>query len=208
MLRPLIGRVVPALDDATIAVGGALLLFAVPVNWRQREFALGGADLERLPWSVLLLFGGGLSLAAAIQNSGLASWIGGALEGLGTLPLPLIVLGVVAAVVFLSELASNTAAAAPILPIAGALAVGIGESPLVLVVPAALAASSGFMLPVATPPNAIVYGTGRVPVQRMLRAGLLLNLTMIALVTLAALLLVPLVLGSGPAPAGPPAASP
>lgn len=208
MLRPLVARVVPGLDDATIAVGGALLLFALPVNWRKREFALDGADLERLPWSVLLLFGGGLSLAAAIQSSGLAAWIGAALERLGTLPLPLLVLGVVASVVFLSELASNTAAAATFLPIAGALAAGIGASPLLLVVPAALAASCGFMLPVATPPNAIVYGTGRVPLQRMLRAGLLLNLAMIAIVTLAAFLLVPSVLGSGPGPAAPSAASP
>jgi sodium-dependent dicarboxylate transporter 2/3/5 len=134
--------------------------------------------------------------------------MGTALERLGSLPLPLLVLGVVASVVFVSELASNTAAAATFLPIAGALAVGIGESPLLLVIPAALAASCGFMLPVATPPNAIVYATGRIPMPRMIRAGILLNLAMIAILTVAAFVLVPWVLGSGPGPAAPSAAFP
>ena len=208
MLRPLIQRLVPAASDTAIAIAGALLLFAIPVSWRRKEFPLRGEDIDRVPWSVLLLFGGGLSLAAAIQSSGLAAWLGTALERLGTLPLPLLVLGVVASVVFLSELASNTAAAATFLPIAGALASGLGESPLLLVVPAALAASCGFMLPVATPPNAIVYGTGRIPMGTMLRAGFLLNLAMIAILTLAAFVLVPSVLGSGPGPVAPSAASP
>ncbi|HEX6643126.1 MAG TPA: DASS family sodium-coupled anion symporter [Gemmatimonadales bacterium] len=195
MFQPLLARVVPAVSDTAIALAGALLLFAVPVQWKEKRFPLGGADIDRLPWSVLLLFGGGLSLAAAIQSSGLAAWIGAALERLGGLPLPLLVLGVVASVVFLSELASNTAAAATFLPIAGALAVGLGESPLFLVIPAALAASCGFMLPVATPPNAIVYASGRIPMGRMIRAGFLLNVVMIALLTLAAFVLVPAVLG-------------
>ena len=208
IVRPLIARVVPAVSDTTIAIAGAILLFTVPVSWRRREFPLDGADIDRLPWSVLLLFGGGLSLAAAIQSSGLATWLGGALEQLGSLPLPFLVLGVVASVVFLSELASNTAAAATFLPIAGALAVGIGESPVLLVIPAALAASCGFMLPVATPPNAIVYATGRIPMQRMMRAGILLNLSMIAILTLAAFVLVPWILASAPGPGAPSAASP
>ncbi len=208
MFRPLLEGVVPAVSDTTIAVGGALLLFTVPVSWRRREFPLEGHDIDRLPWSVLLLFGGGLSLAAAIQSSGLAEWLGTALERLGSLPAPFLVLGVVASVVFLSELASNTAAAATFLPIAGALAVGLGESPVLLVIPAALAASCGFMLPVATPPNAIVYASGRIPMSRMIRAGLALNLSMIAILTLAAFVLVPWVLGSGPGPAAPSAASP
>ena len=203
MFRPLIARAVPAVSDTTIAIAGALLLFAVPVSWRRREFPLAGEDIDRLPWSVLLLFGGGLSLAGAIQSSGLATWIGTALERLGGLPLPLLILGVVASVVFVSELASNTASAATFLPIAGALAVGLGESPLLLVIPAALAASCGFMLPVATPPNAIVYGTGRIPMPRMVRAGLLLNLAMIGILTLAAFVLVPWALGSAPGPAAP-----
>jgi sodium-dependent dicarboxylate transporter 2/3/5 len=195
MLQPLLARIVPAISDTAIALSGALLLFAVPVRWRAREFPLTGRDIERLPWSVLLLFGGGLSLAGAIQASGLAAWLGTALERLGGLPLPLLVLGVVASVVFLSELASNTAAAATFLPIAGALAVGLGESPLLLVIPAALAASCGFMLPVATPPNAIAYASGRIPMGRMIRTGFLLNVVMIALLTLAAFVLVPAVLG-------------
>lgn len=208
MFRPLIERLIPAASDTTIAITGALLLFAVPVSWARKEFPLKGEDIDRLPWSVLLLFGGGLSLAGAIQSSGLAAWLGTALERLGSLPLPLLVLGVVASVVFVSELASNTAAAATFLPIAGALATGLGENPLLLVIPAALAASCGFMLPVATPPNAIAYGTGRIPMATMIRAGLLLNLAMIAILTLAAFVLVPWVLGSGPGPAAPSAAFP
>lgn len=189
--RPLLERWVLGLSDAGIAVGGALLLLGLPLGWRPLRFALSWKEAENLPWGVLLLFGGGLSLAAAIQETGLAGWIGGRLEGLGTLPLPLLVGAIVVLMVFLTELTSNTATAAAFLPVVAALAVAIGSSPLTLAVPAALAASCAFMLPVATPPNAVVYGSGRIELPQMMRAGLGLNLLMTLLITAATLLLVP-----------------
>jgi len=153
-------------------------------------------DWERgaqVPWGVLLLFGGGLSLAEAIQDSGLALWLGGALDGLRVLPLPLIVLLVTALLVFLTELASNTAITAAFLPVVGALAVGLGADPLFLAAPAALGASCGFMLPVGTPPNAMVYGTGRVRMGEMVRGGFRLDLFMIVMVSAAAFAVVRLI---------------
>lgn len=135
---------------------------------------------------MLLLFGGGLSLADALTRTGVAKWIGAGLSGLGALPTPLLMLLVCATIVFLSEIASNTATAAAFLPVVGSLALGVGENPLLFVVPAALAASCGFMLPVATPPNAIVYATGHVSVPKMVRAGLMLDLMGIAVILVVA----------------------
>src|SRR5690606_35123838 len=116
-------------------------------------------DVRRIPWDVLILFGGGLSLAEAISTTGLATWIGGSLDGVGAWPLIAVVGLVTAIVVFLTELTSNTATSAAFLPVVASLALGIGADPLVLTIPVALAASSAFMMPVATPPNAIVYGS-------------------------------------------------
>ena len=115
----------------------------------------------------------------ALTKTGLAKWIGVQLEGLSALPMPVLILLVVATIAMLSEVASNTATAAAFLPVVGSLAVGIGENPLLLVIPAALAASCGFMLPVATPPNAIAFGTGHVSVRQMARAGWMLDLVCI-----------------------------
>lgn len=180
VFQPLLERLVPGVSDAGIAVAAALLLFVVPIGGGRA--ALDWRTAEGLPWGVLVLFGGGLSLAAAIQRSGLAAWIGGALGALGTLPLPLVVLLVIAVVVFSGELTSNTASAAALLPLVSSLAVGVGADPLLLTVPTALAASCGFMLPVGTPPNAIVFGAGRITIPEMVRAGLVLDVVMIALV--------------------------
>jgi solute carrier family 13 (sodium-dependent dicarboxylate transporter), member 2/3/5 len=139
---------------------------------------------------VLILFGGGLSLAAAITRTGLADWIGAALGGVAALPLLAVLLIVCVVMVFLTELTSNTATAAAFLPVLASLAVGIGANPLLLTVPAALAASCAFMMPVATPPNAIVYGSGFVTIPQMARAGLLLNLVFILLLSVAGYFLV------------------
>jgi sodium-dependent dicarboxylate transporter 2/3/5 len=155
------------------------------------------ADAEALPWGVLILFGGGLTLAAAIQQTGLATWIGDALAGIGAWPTVLIILDITAIVIFLTELTSNTATAAAFLPVVGALAIGIGVDPLLLVVPAALAASCAFMMPVATPPNAIIFATGRVTIPQMARAGVWLNLLFVALLTVAVMLLAGPVFGIG-----------
>lgn len=182
--RPLLDPHVPGLSDTSIAIAAALATFVVPVNLREGEFLMDWTTAERLPWGVLLLFGGGLALADAVTRSGLAEWIGAALAGLQAWPLLLIVVMVTTVVIFLTELTSNTATAATFLPLIASLAIGLGENPFLLLVPAAIAASCAFMLPVATPPNAIVYGSGYVTVPQMARAGIWLNVLFIALITM------------------------
>ena len=159
------------------------------------ERALGPGAIERVPWGVLVLFGGGLSLANGIQQTGLAVGIGKSAAAVGTWPVAAVVLVVTALVVFLTELTSNTAVAAALLPVVTSLAAAIGGDPMLLAVPTALAASCGFMMPVGTPPNAMVYGTGRIRMPEMLRAGLATNLVFIALITIVTLVLVPVALG-------------
>ncbi len=181
--RPLLDQFIPGLSDAGIAIAGALLLFLVPVNWRRLEFAATWRDVEGLPWGILILFGGGLTLAAAIHRSGLADWIGASMAAVGTWPLVGVVATVTLVIIFLTEINSNTATAATFLPIVASLALGIGLDPMALALPTALAASCAFMLPVATPPNAIVYASNRIPITGMLRAGLALNLAMVVLIT-------------------------
>lgn len=195
--RPWLEGLVPGLSDEGIAMVAALLLFLLPVDPRKGEFVLDWDSTKGLPWGVLVLFGGGLSLAGAITDTGLAEWIGGGLTGVGleALPVFVILLVIAAIVIFLTELMSNTAAAAAFLPVLAALALGIGEDPLLLAVPAALAASCAFMMPVATPPNAIVYGSSFITVPQMVRAGIVLNLTFVALVAGLGLLAVRLVFG-------------
>ena len=193
--RPLLDSYVPGLSDAGIAMTGAVALFALPVDLRRGVFVLDWEWARRLPWGVLILFGGGLSLAAAISDTGLAAWIGGRMDLLASWPPLLIVVAVVAVIIFLTELTSNTATAAAFIPILASVAVGIGQDPLLLAVPATLAASCAFMLPVATPPNAIVYGSSFVTVPQMARAGIVLNALFVLLVTLMAYLLLPVVLG-------------
>lgn len=185
MFRPLLQRQIAGLSDAGVAIIGALLLFVIPVSGADPRPVLGAGDIDRIPWSVLVLFGGGLSLAAAMEKSGLAEAIGAGVTWIRLLPPLVVVLAIVTMILFLSEIASNTAIAAAFLPIVGAAAVGMGEDALFLAIPATLAASCAFMLPVGTPPNAIVYGSGRVELGRMMRAGFWMNLTMIALITIA-----------------------
>ena len=192
---PLVREALPGLSDTAIAMGGALLLFLLPVDWRRMEFVLDWRSAEALPWGVLILFGGGLSLAAAIQATGLADYIGSLLVGLGGLPTLAVVAVVALVILLLTEMTSNTATAAAFLPVVAALALALGESPLLLAVPAALAASCAFALPVGTPPNAIVFGSNLVTLPQMARAGLWLNLAFVVLVTAAAYVLLPLVFG-------------
>mgnify|MGYP006278292977 CR=1 FL=1 len=195
MTRPLLTGWVPGLSDAGIAMGGAVVLFVLPVNWGEGTFVLDWATVSDLPWGVLLLFGGGLSLASAVERTGLATWIGGQFEALGGLPIVLLILAVTITIVLLTELTSNTATTAAFLPIMASVAVGVGQNPYLLVVPAALAASCAFMLPVATPPNAIVYGSKVLTIPQMARAGVVLNALFIALITAMAYLVAPLVFG-------------
>jgi sodium-dependent dicarboxylate transporter 2/3/5 len=188
LLAPWIGR--GAVSDAGVAIAGALLMFVIPADWKKRDFLLDWAWATRAPWAILILFGGGLSLAQAVDKTGLAAWIGGGLAVLGDWPVILLVAAVACLVIFLTELTSNTATTAAFLPVVGAVAVQAGLDPLLLTVPAALAASCAFMLPVATPPNAIVFGSGYVTIPQMMRAGLVLNLIGILVVTVVARLVV------------------
>ncbi|MBM3907106.1 MAG: DASS family sodium-coupled anion symporter [Gemmatimonadetes bacterium] len=183
--RPLIERWIPAISDTGIAMTGGLLLFVLPSSWKPRRVALSWKQAERLPWSVLVLFGGGLSLAAAIQRSGLADWIGSSLSGLAGWPIMIVIFSITTVIVFLTELTSNTATAAAFLPVVGSLATGIGADPMLLALPTTLGASCAFMLPVGTPPNALVYGTGALTIPQMAKAGWWLNVFFIVVISLA-----------------------
>lgn len=174
----------PGLSEAGIGLAAALLLFALPARDErgERRPLLTWKEARTIPWDVLLLFGGGLSLAAAMESSGLTTWLGEqlrALEGLPTLALYALV---ALATVLLSELASNTAVAAVAMPATAALARATDLPPVALMAVAALAASAGFALPIATPPNAIVYGSGRVRSRDMLVAGLALDLLAVVVI--------------------------
>lgn len=164
---------VPAATDAGVALLGALAMLLLADGRGGR--VLAWSDAERLPWGVLVLFGGGIALSMAFQSSGLSTLIAEQLRGLAALPLlPMLVL-IVAGVVLLSEIVSNTATAVLLMPIMASVAEAIGVDPALLMFPAVMAASIGFMLPVATAPNAIAYGSGRVPARRMLREGAVMD---------------------------------
>jgi sodium-dependent dicarboxylate transporter 2/3/5 len=193
--QPLLERAVPLVTDTTIAMAGALVLFAIPIDWRRGEFVMSWQATAGLPWGVLLLFGGGLSLAGNIDGHGLAKYLGSLLDALQGAPTILVVAAVAFGILMLTELTSNTATAATFLPIAGALAISLGENPLLLLVPTALAANCSYMMPVGTPPNAIVYGSGLVPLPQMARTGMLLNILLVPLLVGLMLLLGGVVLG-------------
>ena len=152
-------------------------------------------DTKRLPWGVLLLFGGGLALAAALSDTGLTLWLGQQLAPLGMMNALLLVVALTTLVIFLTELTSNVATTATLLPVVAAIAVQLQIDPLLFVVPVTMAASCAFMLPVATPPNAIVFGDDDVTIADMMRAGFRLNLIAIVLVSALAAFWVPVVLG-------------
>jgi sodium-dependent dicarboxylate transporter 2/3/5 len=197
IFRPLLVKFAPlaGLTDTSIAILAALLLFALPVDPRRHIFVMNWETAVKLPWGVLLLFGGGLSLASAVRANGVAELIGAQVHGLVGMPEIVILLAVVTTIVFLTELTSNTATTAALLPVLAAIAPALSVSPLLLIVPAAIAASCAFMLPVATPPNAVVFGTGYVTTKEMAHAGFWLNWVSVALIALAAYFLVPIVLG-------------
>ncbi len=195
MTRPWLTKFLPieGLSDPGIVMIAAFLLFLLPSTGRRSPRLLTWADTRDLPWAILILFGGGLSLAASVSETGLAHWLGTSLVPLGALGIGAIVVGAVVLVIFLTELTSNLATTATLLPVLAALALELGVSPVVLTVPVALAASCAFMLPVATPPNAIVYGSGRLTIPQMAKAGLVMNVIGIILLSLVALLLAPVV---------------
>lgn len=197
MTRPLLQQIpgLAALSDTIIAMAGAISLFLIPSGDEQQRDTrlLDWSTAKDIPWGVLLLFGGGLSLAAMISGSGLAIWLGTVLSVLTNFHIFILMLSIVTMVVFLTELTSNTATTVTLLPVLGGLATAAYIEPMLLIGPMALAASCAFMLPIATAPNAIVFSSGKVSIPQMAKAGFCLNLVVITLITPLAYLLIPLI---------------
>ena len=194
MFRTLLDNYVlfSGLTDAGIAIIAALSFFLIPSENKQTDL-LTWEQANKLPWGLLVLFGGGLSLAASIGSSGLGGWIGQALTVLEKVPSIVLILAVATMIIFLTEITSNVATTSTFLPVVGAVAVALGITPIALTIPVVLAASCAFMLPVATPPNAIVFGSGKLTIPDMIRAGFALNIIGIFLVTLFAFFLAPMI---------------
>ncbi|AIF44192.1 DASS family sodium-coupled anion symporter [Virgibacillus sp. SK37] len=185
----------PNISDAIIAMSAAIILFIIPAKNNKGDFLLDWQTAIKLPWGILLLFGGGLAIASGFTASGLSDWIGGQLNALQGINIFIVLLLVAALVIFLTEITSNTATANMMYPIMAALAVALGIHPYAVMIVAAIAASCAFMLPVATPPNAVVFGSGYLRIPDMAKAGFALNISGILLVTLAVYYLLPLVWG-------------
>lgn len=195
MTRPLLSGVpgLSGLSDPGIAIGAGLLLFMIPAGSASpRRALLVWDDTRKVPWGVLILFGGGLSLASAISKTGLAAWLGTQLGDASVLPPLLFIILIAGVVILLTEITSNLATTAAFLPVIAAVADGAGLAPLSLAAPAAMAASCAFMLPVATPPNAIVFGSERLVIHDMMRAGIYMNLLALLAIAASATILIPL----------------
>jgi len=190
MLRTLLDNFIPLLTDAGIAILAALSFFLIPSENNKTDL-LTWDQANKLPWGLLVLFGGGLSLASSIGSSGLGSWIGQSLTILSNVPPIILILAVATLIIFLTELTSNVATTSTFLPVVGTVAVALGIAPVALTIPVVLAASCAFMLPVATPPNAIVFGSGKISIPDMMKAGFALNMIGIILVTMFAYYLAP-----------------
>lgn len=186
---------IPGISDAGIVMTAAVLLFIAPSGDTGQRQLLVWQDTARLPWGVLVLFGGGLSLASVVSDSGLALWLGESLAPLNALGLAVLTVAAVTLVIYLTELTSNVATTATFLPVMAAIAVQAGLPPIMLTVPITIAASCAFMLPVATPPNAIVFSTGTITIPQMVKAGFFLNLLGIVLVSVVSLTIAPALLG-------------
>jgi sodium-dependent dicarboxylate transporter 2/3/5 len=180
-------------EDSTIAIGGAVLLFILPSNLKKREFLLDWDTAVKIPWDILLLFGGGFALASGFSDSGLTTYMAGKLSMLEGTSIYLIIPAIACMIIFLTELTSNTATNSIMLPIMAALAGAMMIHPFGLMITTTIAASFAFMLPVATPPNAIVFGSRQVTINQMMKAGLWLNLVGILLISLFILFVLPVV---------------
>lgn len=177
-------KFIPNIDDTIIAVIGGVLLFIIPASKEENRKIINWSEAVKLPWGILLLFGGGLALASGFKTSGLAEWIGGQMSLLQGASLIVLLLVLIASVNFLTEITSNLATTAMILPILAPLAVVIDVHPYILMVGATVAASCAFMLPVATPPNAVVFGSGYLKIPDMVKAGIWMNIISILLLCL------------------------
>jgi solute carrier family 13 (sodium-dependent dicarboxylate transporter), member 2/3/5 len=186
------------LNDGVVAIGLALILFVIPSRNAKSGRVLDWDVAAKLPWHIVLLFGGGFALAQGFVDSGLSAWLGAQLVGLKSVHPVFLVAVICLLITFLTELTSNTATAEMFLPILASLSIAIEVNPLLLMVPATLSCSFAFMLPVATPPNAIIFGTNRIQIRDMVRTGIWLNLTGVILVILAIVLLGPIAFGIDP----------
>ncbi len=171
-------------NDATVAMIAAVVLFILPARGDKPSFLLEWQDAEKIPWGILLLFGGGIALAGGFKTSGLAEWIGSQLHLFAAVPVPVMILLICLTLTFLTEVTSNTATSTLFMPILAGTAAGIDVHPFLLMIPATISASCAFMLPVATPPNAIIFGSGYVSIPDMAKTGFILNLIGVLLVTL------------------------
>ena len=188
----LLQRFIPAIDDTIIAMCTVIIMFLLPTRQKGKKL-ITWEDAVKLPWGILLLFGGGLTLAMGFESSGLALWIGGKLSALQVLPFVLLLLILISIVNFLTELTSNIATTAILLPVLVSLAPVLGVHPYYLMIAATLAASCAFMLPVATPPNAVVFGSGYLEMVDMVKKGFWLNIISILFLTVVVYLVLPLV---------------
>ncbi len=180
-------RVFPLIDDSTVAMTMGVSLFLIPAGRGSgKRFLLSWKTVRAgMPWGILILYGGGFALAKGMEATGLALWLGGQLAWLSSVPVPVMILATCLMLTFLTEITSNTATTTMLIPVLAAAAVAMGTHPYLLMIPATISASCAFMLPVATPPNAIVFGSGWVRIPQMARAGLWLNLIGVVLVTVA-----------------------
>jgi len=183
------------IHDATIAMLGASLLFVIPADFKKGQFLLDWKSAVRAPWDVILLFGGGLSLANGFSVTGLANWIGDQLNVLHGAPLILIIFIVIIVAMLLTEVTSNTATTAMLMPVMAGIAVGMAVHPFGLMIAAAVASSYAFMLPVATPPNAIVFGSKQITIPQMMRVGIVLDVIGSVLITFFLMYIIPLLWG-------------
>jgi sodium-dependent dicarboxylate transporter 2/3/5 len=187
----ILNKFIPDLDDTIIAVISAIILFLIPAGKNQQRQIITWDEAVKMPWGVLLLFGGGLALAEGFKTSGLAAWLGGQMTLLDIVSLLPLLVVLVLAVNFLTEITSNLATTAMLLPVLAPLAVSIDVHPLMLMVGATLAASCAFMLPVATPPNAVVFGSGYLKISDMVKAGIWMNIVSIIFISLFVFFLLP-----------------
>ncbi len=191
----LLKKLLPGINDTLIAIAGALTLFIIPSKKEGQSGIIDWKTAETIPWGILLLFGGGLALAEGFKTSGLAQWIGTQLTLFEVFPSILLILAIIAVVNFLTEITSNVATAAMLMPVLAALSVTIDVHPYFLMVATTIAASCAFMLPVATPPNAVVFGSGLLTIPKMIKAGLWMNIISIIIATVLVYFLLPLVWG-------------
>ncbi len=174
-------------NDTNIALAGGIFMFLVPIQWKEYKFILHWDDMQRLPWGILLLFGGGLCLARGMENAGIVSAIGQGIASQNNLPMWALVLVLLTISVFLTEFMSNVALVTIFIPVVFGIANGLGLDPYILAVPVTIASSCAFMFPISTPPNAIVFSSGHIKMKDMMRAGALLNIISIGIILLLSL---------------------